>query len=171
MPLTAPMSAPPVLRRISTQMNPIAFPRRRIAAATIVAVAAWAAPAWAQERVAPPGNSGVSQYFEVVPTAKGNAAPGSGAVSVPARARRELGQRGRSGRRLEELLRRTAPPRRKPKLRPKPASREEARLDSVVESLSAEDGSGMGLALPALLVASTAALALIAARRRRSDGS
>lgn len=164
---------------------------RLLAALTCTAALtlATAATAPAQQTIAPPGNSGVDQYLEVVPSAKGNATPTSKGKgkgdALPDRARRELQRAGRAGRELERLVDATAPPAVRQRsaaergFTPRrgagaptaetAAPESDGPLRSVVDGLvQSPDDGGMGIGLPLLLLATTGALAALAVRRRRS---
>jgi hypothetical protein len=143
-----------------------------------LAVAASAAPAAAQQTIAPPGNAGVQQYLETVPSARGNTAPSgpAGARShhdpaVPSSVTTRLQQHGEEGRKLEALVAATGPSSRSKGIRrssrPEPTPRSSA-FHSAAAGLTAGSGSGgMGLLLPALLLGSAIVLGGIAVRRRR----
>jgi hypothetical protein len=155
-------------------------------AACALALLAPAAAAPAQETNAPPGNSGIDEYLETVPSASGNRPTGRvvggppARRALPERAARALRGRGRDGRALERLVRETAPPRAGPDRarRGRPGASEPAGaggdspLRSVVRAVTGDDsGGGMGAALPAILLGALAAAAgLVAIRlvRRRS---
>lgn len=134
------------------------------------------APPAAGDTIAPPGNSGVDQYLEVVPTAKGNGKPSGTRKALPPKVRRELANRGETGRQLQRVVETTAPApvRSRPERDDKPASssppvRGDSPLSSATKVLTdGSGGGGMGLALPALLIVSTAVLAAVALRRRRT---
>jgi hypothetical protein len=88
---------------------------------TIFALAVWASlalvfPAGAAAvTCAPPGNSGVDQYFETIPGASCNAAPpgsgggGAGAGHLPPAQSHQLAAQGAAGRAVERLVSSTAP--------------------------------------------------------------
>ena len=168
-----------------------ALSRRTAAIAAALALSA-AAPAAAQT-VAPPGNSGVDQYMEVVPSAKGPAAPGTQQGALSSTTQRKLQSQGADGRRLAQIVSTTAPVRpattktpradRKaaaPKAgapavkhaaadRPAPLPRGDSPLASVAKAIGDGSGSGgMGAVLPLLLIVSTTVLAAVALWRRRS---
>ena len=81
---------------------------RRTAAITVALALCAAAPA-AAETIAPPGNSGVDQYLEVVPSAKGPSAPGTQQRALSSTVQRKLQSQGAEGRRLAQIVRTTAP--------------------------------------------------------------
>jgi hypothetical protein len=133
-----------------------------------------ATPATAQQTIAPPGNSGVEQYLETVPTAAGNAAPALGKTrKLPAPVRRQLAQHGNDGRQLSQLVATTSPSRsrhRHAAERPSSPIAVEGHpsLRSAAGALGAgSDSGGMGIVLPVLLLASVAGISAIAVRRRR----
>jgi hypothetical protein len=135
--------------------------------------------------IAPPGNSGVSQYTEVIPTAKGNrptssippgaagiggasasgAAPGS---SLSAAAVRGLAKRGKDGKRAAALALAGGPG-------PATASgsgsrsRGSSALATLFKTVTgASASSGLRATLPAILLIVAAGGSLIALRRRRT---
>ena len=163
-----------------------ALPSRAAAIAAALALCA-AAPA-AADTVAPPGNSGVDQYMEVVPSAKGPAAPGTQGHALSSTVQRKLQSQGPEGRRLARIVNTTAParpattkparPARKAAIpavkhaaadRPAPLPRGDSPLASVAKAVGDGSGSGgMGALLPLLLIVSTTVLAAVALWRRRS---
>lgn len=138
-----------------------------------------AAPARAQQTLAPPGNAGAEQYLETVPGASGNqtvkpdrSKPNSSVL--PSRVRKQLESRGPDGQQLEALVNATAPsPKQNAAEQPSsgaPQAREPgpSAIDSVKRSLTeGGDSDGMGLLLPGLLVASTLLLGAAALQRHR----
>jgi hypothetical protein len=160
---------------------------RRATAITAALALCAAAPA-AAETIAPPGNSGVDQYLEVVPSAKGPSAPGTQQRALSSAVQRKLQSQGAEGRRLAQIVRTTAPAQPATSERPKPGStdkrpaashsassrpvavpRGDPPLASVVHAIGDGSGSGgMGPVLPALLIVSTVVLAALALWRRRS---
>lgn len=151
-----------------------------------------AAPALAQDKtVAPPGNSGVEEYLEVVPGAGGDtpasgggAGGGSGAAQTPSTAlgsktATQLEQLGADGKKAAQLAaagaptdRATARKRAKGDALGSEAKQGKSiagdgggRVGTIATALSGE-GGGMGLLFPLLLGGTlAAALALFAARR------
>src|SRR5438094_4896436 len=132
----------------------------------VATVAAWVAvvlalpgQAGAKRHIAPPGNAGVQQYLETVPSARGNSQPQwnkPNPQAVPAPVRRQLEQRGEPGRALEKLVAATSP-------RPKPRPLPELHLPAVVTprlvaSSSHDTGGGTGPFLPLALAGSTLVL-------------
>jgi hypothetical protein len=160
---------------------------RRATAITAALALCAAAPA-AAETIAPPGNSGVDQYLEVVPSAKGPAAPGTQGHALSSAVQRKLQSQGAEGRRLAQIVNTTAPARpattKPPRAtrkagapavkhaaadRPAPLPRGDSPLASVAKAIGDGSGSGgMGAALPLLLIVSTTVLAAVALWRRRS---
>jgi hypothetical protein len=160
---------------------------RRTAALTVALALCASAPA-AADTVAPPGNSGVDQYMEVVPSAQGPSAPGTQRHALSSDAQRQLQSHGAEGRRLARIVNTTAPATPATTRRPQsnrnrkdpagghPAAGPPARvprgdspLASVAKALGDGSGSGgMGAVLPLLLVVSTGVLAALALWRRRS---
>jgi hypothetical protein len=178
--LTARRCQPGAARAVWILVRPAA-----IVAACALALLAPAA-ASAQETNAPPGNSGIDEYLETVPSASGNRPTGRilsgrpGTRPTPERAARALRGRGRDAQAPERLVRETAP---------RQASRGRARggrtgateppgaggdspLRSVARAVTGDGGGGgMGAALLAILLGALAAatgLAAIRVVRRRS---
>jgi hypothetical protein len=145
----------------------------------------------AKVTIAPPGNSGVSQYQEDVPTAKGNQpsssiAPGGGggggtkgpgaSSGLSSSTLRALDNQGSAGRKAAALAEATAPgaghPARPPASKITGGSQDSGSspISSVVKALTGSSSSGgLGPLLPIILLASlfgAAALALL--RRRRA---
>jgi hypothetical protein len=134
------------------------------------------APIARADRVsAPPGNAGVDQYFETVPSATGNRPPDSSGTSgsghrsgggpVPARTQRRLERLGPAGRATAALAQQTAPPPRA--AHPQATSGGGSSLAAILHALGGGDSGGMGLLLPAILIATSMAAAGIAILRRR----
>ena len=141
---------------------------RRTAAITVALALCAAAPA-AADTVAPPGNSGVDQYMEVVPSAKGPSAPGTQQRALSSTVQRKLQSQGAEGRRLAQIVRTTAPAQTattkrvaarsarpasrrssiRPPPRPAPVPRGDPPLASVAKAIGDGSGSGgMGPILP-----------------------
>lgn len=138
-------------------------------------------PAWAaaSKTIAPPGNSGVSQYVEVVPGAGGSMPLGASAVHGPvlsAAQRRRLEAAGSSGRALAAFTQRTGVAHSKQAVpsarahRGAPAhgsSLPGAALAAGPARSTAGTGGGLGWGLPAALGAVVlAGLGILIARRR-----
>ena len=136
-----------------------------------------AAPARAQQTLAPPGNAGAEQYLETVPGASGNQTvkpdgPKPNGSVLPSRVRKQLESRGPDGKQLEALVDATAaeqPSSGAPQAgAPQAGERGPSAIDSVKRSLTeGGDSDGMGLLLPGLLVASTLLLGAAALQRHR----
>ena len=140
-----------------------------------------AGPAAAQrDQIAPPGNSGVDEYLETVPTAEGNRPSRSaaerrergGGGALSREARRGLEAQGPDGRRAAALAEATAP--RRPSREGAGASGladagdGQGAVGSVLERVAGADDGGMGAALPILLVLTLAGgIAGLLLRRRR----
>lgn len=168
---------------------------RRIAIALVLALGA---PASAQARVhtiAPPGNSGVGQYLETVPTAGGaqpsntvhplvgtarGSGPNSGAGGtggspggdpLSPSTRRDLAKRGPAGAAAAALAQATAPTATRGAgagARSAVSGGGASPATSVLKSLTgSSSGSGLGPLLPSLLVLSLLGAALLAVLRRR----
>ena len=162
---------------------------RRLALSLCLLCLGGAAPAAAQEQIAPPGNAGVDEYLETIPEAGGNRAvrPGtgdreerSGGGALDSDTRRELESLGDDGREAARLADQTAQRSEDAGSGPSTGAggapsgagldgRSGAGLGTVLgQTVSAEDG-GMGIALPAILLAALlAAVGLLVLRRRRS---
>lgn len=148
--------------------------------------------ALAQAVNAPPGNSGVDEYFETVPGSGGNQPPRNGrrgGARLPPRVRRELAAQGAEGKAALKLAESTGPvaaPRRDRSPGSGSRSRSQAAapkdgagsqsasaggaVRAVRDALGGSDDGGMGLTLPLILLA-TLALAivrLVFLRRRRA---
>jgi hypothetical protein len=134
------------------------------------------ASAGATRVIAPPGNSGVGQYVEVVPTAGGGAPVGSAqhgeGPALPASTVRMLGALGPDGKALVGLVKNTAP-------RPSSSSHRGASpLGPPVlppgPSLQATSAAGsvpvLGVGLPVSLGVIALAIAGVAVGRRRRIG-
>ena len=136
------------------------------------------APAPAQRgTLAPPGNSGVDEYKETIPTSRGSrptdslGGGGGGGGGLNPAARRSLDRLGPDGQRVAELADRTAPPARAPRERRPVAGRtaEDSPFGAVFKRVLGvgDDGSGTGALLPLTLLAGLAGLMAIALLRRR----
>jgi hypothetical protein len=146
--------------------------RRSLAAALVTALAL---PGLATaESNAPPGNSGVDQYFESVPGATGNQRPGAGGKALPKSTQRALKRQGADGKALAQAIAVTQRP---------AASRDRSaqegsddhvlsppsRIGAVAKPLIGDTGGvGTGLLLPGLMVLSAlGAVGFMLARRMR----
>src|SRR4051794_36884103 len=151
---------------------------------TLVLLAALAAPAaaGAQGSVAPPGNSGVDEYLETIPTAGGaTKPPGShNGHNLSAATRRQLAAQGADGQAAAALAESTAPSRAGhgtgTKIHQLPA--DEVREPSgsgipaaIAKAVEGSGSGGMGIWLPILLIASALAIGAAAVARRRSTSA
>lgn len=164
-----------------------------LAAAASAALAVQGTPVAAQETVAPRGNSGVEQYFEVVPGPGGDERPGAGAdggndggggePALSPEQERQLASQGAAGRDLATVVNAQGagePAKGKGKRETVRSERRAGGRDDVPDSdptpgttlgdaLAADaDEGGMGLLLPLLLLGSAAAIAAVALMRRRA---
>ena len=127
------------------------------------------APATAASTNAPPGNAGLTQYLETVPSSSGNSPSkqGSKRKVLSAKARADLAQQGSLGRSLSKFASGTGPD-----TQSKQSSHEQAPDGKIGALTAAATGSGssggMGLWLPILIVA-VAALAVFAGYRQKSS--
>ena len=147
---------------------------RAIAALVVLALALPAlAHAQAPQTNAPPGNSAVDEYLETVPGASGNARPrppaqgGDTVLSAAERARLE--RLGADGKTLADAIEATAPKSATsdPGALGESAGRSPAR--ELLDAVGGNDGgSGMGIVLPAILVAALLAAIMLVLLRRRS---
>ena len=132
--------------------------------------------------IAPPGNSGVSQYQEDVPTAKGNRptntiVPGGGSHgggssggTISTSTLRALDKQGSAGRKAAALAEATAPgstpPAKSGGANTDPGS---SPVSSVVKALTGSSSSGgLGPLLPIILIVSLLGAAALALLRRRA---
>jgi hypothetical protein len=160
----------------------------------LVALAlALASPALAQSpnTEAPPGNSAIDEYLETVPGAGGDSNPGpqggdgggNGGGATDA-AQQKLARMGPDGRALARLVAATGPAaagnvrthRAAPAERPVALSLTGAHAGSPVGAALAaavgrDDGGGLGLLLPAILLGSVAGVIVLVVLRRRPRGS
>ena len=154
--------------------------RRLVLVLSCVCLAAVPSVASAQQTVAPPGKAGADQYFETVPTARGNVAPpssGSAAHGAPTSSERALARLGRDGQAAAALAAAGSPlgtgaragRAAEGRVGPSPAGAGVAA--SVAHSLTGGSGSGgLGVGLPLTLgVALLLVLAWLLVRRRRRD--
>jgi hypothetical protein len=153
------------------------------ALAALVVLLAAAASASARNRVlAPPGNSAISQYVEVVPTASGGrpasgihpggGSPGAGSQGLlPAATAKALAARGTDGAAVASLARATAPAvgAGKGPIQPLPAGAGASPATSLLKAVTGSSSSGgLGILLPVLLGASVLGAGLLAWRKRRA---
>ena len=147
---------------------------------TLLALAG-ATPAAAQTtKVAPPGNSGVNEYLETVPTAGGgepSSTHGSGGgASLPASVRSALAKQGPDGRAALSTAEAGAPGAGKGGHAPAKLSPQDVHEPSgqnlpsaIAHALGGSDSGGMGIWLPILLIGSALAIAAAAVAKRRSS--
>jgi hypothetical protein len=141
-----------------------------------------AAPAPAQStKVAPPGNSGVDEYLETVPTAGGGKSSGSssgGGHQLPASVRRALSAQGADGRAALASAEATAPGSKgagthggaaKPDAGDVREPSGESLPSAIAHALTGEGQGGMGIWLPLLLIGSALAITAAALLKRRSS--
>jgi hypothetical protein len=135
----------------------------------------------------PPGHAGANQYFEVIPTSAGNAAPpgsvdGSGTAEAGSQALAgfgkgrtgdaQLAKLGKDGQAASALAASTAPRTKGAQPGAVPASGGGSLGSGISRALTGSDSGGLGLVLPLLLgTALVAALGIIAARLRRGPRS
>lgn len=147
------------------------------------------AAAGAQETNAPPGNSGIDEYLETVPSASGDRPAGGGGASpaaegtgrVPSVVADALRGRGADGRAVEDLVRsspRSARGHRGAEMSgakphgPVAEPRGDSPLSSVARAVGGgDDAGGMGAVLPAILLGGVAALAAVVVVRLGRRGS
>jgi hypothetical protein len=144
--------------------------------ALVLVAAPAAAVAQAPSTNAPPGNSAIDEYLETVPAATGNQRPRppgggstSGALTPTQRARLE--RLGPDGKALVGVVDATSPARTSTRKRPTAPGATHGRspLGGVIAAAAGHDGgAGMGVVLPAILLASLLAIVAIVVVRRRS---
>jgi hypothetical protein len=137
--------------------------------------------AQASQVIAPPGNSGVSQYVEVVPSAGGGVPVGSAGHKhgpvLSASTQHQLAASGKEGRSLAAFAQNTGVPRQhgrqkttsksQSRTEPKPAASAGAGAQNASYAASGSGGLGLGLPL-ALGLITLAAVAAAFMRHRRS---
>jgi hypothetical protein len=141
-----------------------------------------AAIAQAPTTNAPPGNSAIDEYLETVPGATGNQRPrppaaggGSSKAALTPAQRARLERLGPDGKALADAVDATAPARPRATDRagePAVAPQTGAGRSPLSEVLDAaaghDDGGGMGIVLPAILLATLLGVIALAVARRRS---
>jgi hypothetical protein len=152
------------------------MPRLLLALAALILLALPSlANAQTQETNAPPGNSAIDEYLETVPNATGNARPrGPGGGVPPTSAltkqqRARLERLGPDGKALAHAVDATAPAvTSSPKNDAPPSAVGRSPLSEVLDAAAGRDGGGgMGIVLPAILLATLlCVIALVVARRR-----
>jgi hypothetical protein len=156
---------------------------RRVVIGLLVSLVLPASAFAAKHTVAPPGNSGVSQYQEDVPTAKGNqpsntVGPGGGSHgggstggSLSPSTLRALDAQGSAGAKAAALAQATAPHIGHPighRTVKTSGPSGSSPVASVVKALTGSSNSGgMGPLLPIILVAALLGAAVLALARRR----
>jgi hypothetical protein len=152
--------------------------------AALVALALIASPAAAsaqtQKTNAPPGNSAIDEYLETVPSASGNARPrppaanGGSSSALSAAERARLAKLGPDGRTLAAAIDATSPA---PSKRADSgttggsvaAGEGRSPISQVLDvAVGRDSGGGMGVLLPAILLASLLGFITLAVMRRRS---
>lgn len=129
---------------------------------------------------APPGNSAIDEYLETVPGASGNSTPrtpaagtngSAGSTGPLTAAQRDRFERlGADGKTLAKVVESTSPE--KKKQEPPTTLRDLTSRSPLGEVLGVAEGNGggMGLLLPAILIASLlAAIGLVLLRRRSTS--
>jgi len=126
---------------------------------------------------APPGNSAIDEYLETIPGATGNqrprqpAAGGGSASGVLTKAQRaRLERLGPDGTVLADAVDATAPAPTAPKSTAAPLSGDgRSPLSEVLDAAAGRDGGGgMGILLPAILLATLLGVIALVVMRRRS---
>jgi hypothetical protein len=153
--------------------------------AALVALALMATPAAAsaqtQKTNAPPGNSAIDEYLETVPAASGNARPrppaakGGSSSSLSAAERARLEKLGPDGKTLADAIDATSPDRgtgagsSSPSKDSVSAGEGRSPISQVFDVAAGRDGGGgMGMLLPAILLASLLGFVTLVVMRRRS---
>jgi hypothetical protein len=155
--------------------------------AALVALALIASPAAAsaqtQKTNAPPGNSAIDEYLETVPAASGNSRPrppasgGGSSSSLTAAERARLEKAGPDGKTLADAIEATSPDRGtgpgagsgSPSAGSVSAGEGRSPISQVFDVAAGRDGGGgMGMLLPAILLASLLGFITLAVMRRRS---
>jgi hypothetical protein len=151
--------------------------------AALVALALIAAPAAAsaqtQKTNAPPGNSAIDEYLETVPAASGNSRPrppaagGGSSSALTAAERARLEKLGPDGKTLADAIDATSPDSKagsgSPSKGSVSAGEGRSPISQVFDVAAGRDGGGgMGMLLPAILLASLLGFITLAVMRRRS---
>jgi len=167
---------------------------RHFALMTLAVLLAAVPTASAQDSNAPPGNSGVDQYLESVPSGSGSTSSNGVAAAKPGRpstaVAKTLRSRGTAGAELERLVASTAPGkgaggtggsapkaergRSRQSSNTSPSAQSGSRSGAIAATAAAATGSGggMGAWLPVLLgVAALAAIVALAVRFARKSPS
>jgi hypothetical protein len=144
--------------------------------AAVLVLTPAASAAQAPKTNAPPGNSAIDEYLETVPGAAGNQRPRPpaatrGSALTPVQ-RRKLEKLGPDGKTLARAVDATAPAAASPHVTGEiaaPSAGGRSPLSEVFSAVTGSDGgSGMGIALPAILVAALLTALVLALLRRRS---
>lgn len=151
--------------------------RATIALVVLALALAGSAQAQAPQTNAPPGNSAIDEYVETVPGASGNARPrppaqGGAAGVLTAAERARLERLGPDGKALAGAVEATAPTTKRNESEPElleGTGRSPGR--ELLGAVGGDDGgSGMGVVLPAILIAALlTATTLVLLRRRASS--
>ena len=196
--LTSVPSQPPCQVFREATVYPTMRPTRILLvtlAALLVAIPGMASAATTTN--APPGNSGISQYLEVVPSASGNKVKGDGKTSpLTHKEQKKLQQQGSDGQALQRIVNQTSPAAAPATTTPQPKPHKKARsvTQTTPTTTSSDDatstqkrdalavaaaydggsgggtGSGIGVPLIALMAAAALAVGVIAIVRHRSGG-
>jgi hypothetical protein len=121
---------------------------------------------------APPGNSAIDEYLETVPSVTGDQRPGTpgagGGMLTPAQ-RQRLERLGPDGKTLADAVDATAPAAPRKAMPLPPAVEGRSPLSAAVDAASGRDGgAGMGVVLPAILIATLLGAVVLVVVRRRS---
>ena len=152
---------------------------RVLSALVVLALVGLPASAAAQQPQtnAPPGNSAIDEYLETVPGATGSQLPkppsngggdGSTSATLTPAQRRQLESQGADGKALADAVERTSPGAAPSERQPEQLASGKGRspISEAFDAATGTDG-GMGLVLPAILIATLLGfIALIALRRR-----
>lgn len=140
--------------------------RRLVPALVLIALLAVpsAAAARSGSTNAPAGNSAIDEYLETVPSATGDRVPGGAGGGLTAEQRARLQQLGPDGKILADAIDATGP--KSTKSAPAIVATGRAPLAATLDVAAGR--GGMGLWLPAILIASLLAIVTLVALRRRS---
>lgn len=139
------------------------------------------AAAFAQQTVAPPGNSSIDEYLETVPGAGGNHRPGAGGTKLSPHAQKALDALGADGKAAAAATQVTASPKhggasQSSKRVPLPASEVKVHepsgspFSALGHALAGtDDQGGLGAWLPILLAFTAAGFVAVMLMRRRSS--
>jgi hypothetical protein len=126
------------------------------------------AVAGAQGSIAPPGKSGADQYFETIPSARGNVAPpaGGSARGLRGTGERALARLGKDGQAAAALAAAGAPPTTGSAAAGAGSQQGRGPAATLGHVLTGSDSGGLGLLLP-ILAGATLLVALLAMLLRR----